>query len=286
MAFADQVVWVTGASSGIGEAVAQSLLRRGAHVVISGRRAGELERIAAAAPDRALVLPFEATDYAALPGVVDQAWRWRGRIDGLVNNAGVSQRSLALDTSFEVYRQLIEIDYLAPLALTQLVVPRMVERRAGRIAIISSVAGKVGTPLRTGYCGAKHAAIGYFDALRAELEAAYGISVSVVLPGSVRTSIATNAFTGDGSLRGRSDGNIDAGMDPAVVADAILDGMAAGKREISIAEGREAAALALRTQDPELLYKMLAQEGARLAALRDEHGPGLSLDPRTIRTPE
>ncbi|MES2071063.1 MAG: SDR family NAD(P)-dependent oxidoreductase [Pseudomonadota bacterium] len=281
MTFEGKVVWVTGASSGIGEALAHALFQQGAQVILSGRRVGELQRVAAAAPERALVLPFETTDYAALPQVVEQAWAWRGKVDVLINNAGVSQRSLALDTRLEVYRQLIEVDYLAPLALTQLVVPRMVERRAGHIAVISSVAGKVGTPIRTGYCGAKHAVVGYFDGLRAELELAYGIQVSVILPGSVQTSVAVNALVGDGSSRGRSDANIDNGMPVASAAEIILAGMAAGKREIPVAEGKELAALQLRTQDPERLFDMLAKEGARLAALRAE---GQSIDPSDIRS--
>ncbi len=127
---------------------------------------------------------------AALPGVVKTAWDWRGGVDLLINNAGVSQRSLARDTSVEVYRRLMEVDFFAPLQLTQLLLPHMIDRGSGHIGTVSSVAGKVGAPLRTGYCAAKHACVGYFDALRAEIETAYGINVSVILPGSVRTGIA------------------------------------------------------------------------------------------------
>ena len=282
MSFQDMVVWFTGASSGIGEALARAALSRGAWVIASGRRIAELERVAGAG-GRALALPFDVTDYAALPSVVAKAWNWQGRVDVLVNNAGVSQRSLALDTDLDVYRRLMEVNYLAPVALTQLVLPRMVERASGHIAVVSSVAGKVGSPLRTGYSGAKHAVLGYFDSLRAEVEAAYGVRVSVILPGSVRTAIAVNALTGDGSARGRSDANIDAGMDPAAVADAILDGIDAGKPEIVVADGRELAALQLRAQDPQRLFAALAQEGTRLAKLRAEGG-GERLDPADIRT--
>ncbi|MFZ6649658.1 SDR family NAD(P)-dependent oxidoreductase [Undibacterium sp. TJN25] len=281
MSFEGKVVWVTGASSGIGEALANAFFKQGAYLILSGRRVAELERVAAAAPERALVLPFETTDYDALPQYVEQAWGWRGKIDVLINNAGVSQRSLALDTKLDVYRQLIEVDYLAPLALTQLVLPRMVEQRSGHVAVISSVAGKVGTPLRTGYCGAKHAVIGYFDGLRAEVEAAYGIKVSVILPGSVQTSVAVNALVGDGSSRGRSDANIDNGMPVETAAQIIVSGMAEGKREIPVAEGKELAALNFRTQDPERLFDMLAKEGARLAGLREAGG---STDPSDIRS--
>ncbi len=209
MDFAGATAWVTGASSGIGEALAKGLAARGAHVLLSGRRRDALARVEAEIGGSARALPFEATDFDALPGVVAQAMAWRGGIDLLVNNAGVSQRSLALDTEFEVYRKLMEVDFFAPLRLTQLVLPHMVARRRGRVAIVSSVAGRVGAPLRTGYCAAKFACVGYFEALRAEIERAYGVAVTVVLPGSVRTNVAVNALDGNGAPRGVSDINID-----------------------------------------------------------------------------
>jgi short-subunit dehydrogenase len=261
--------WVTGASSGIGEALVKGLAARGARVILSGRRVEELQRVAKAAGGATLVLPFEATDYDALPAVVDAATKWRGGVDLLINNAGVSQRSLALDTSFDVYRRIMEIDFFAPVRLTQFVLPSMVERKSGHIVIISSVAGKIGAPLRTAYCAAKHACVGYYDALRAEIEAAYGIGVSVVTPGSIRTDIAKHAMTGDGTMRGRSDDNIDNGMAPERAAEIILDGIGARTREIIVAEGMELAALQLRAANPEALFGFVAQEGARLAAARE-----------------
>lgn len=281
MPFAAQTIWITGASSGIGEALADAFLKQGARVILSGRRLEELKRVAAQAPNRCLLLPFESTDYQALPDVVERAWAWTGQVDLLINNAGISQRSLALDTHLDVYRQLIEVDYMAPLALTQLVLPRMVARQAGHLAVVSSVAGKVGTPLRSGYCGAKHAVIGYFDAIRAEVEQAYGIAVSVILPGSVHTSVAINALAGDGNARGHSDPNIENGMDAAVAAEQIIAGLAARQRDIPIAEGIEAMALQMRVANPEQLYAFTAKEGARLAALRES---GSSLDPSDIRS--
>ena len=272
MKYDGKTAWVTGASSGIGEALALEFSKRGARVILSGRRTDELNRVAKGCAGETLVLPFEATDYAALPAIVEKAVRWKGGVDILMNNAGVSQRSLALDTDFETYRRLMEIDFFAPLRLTQLILPSMVERRAGCISVISSVAGKVGAPLRTGYCAAKHACVGYFDALRAEVEKAYNIGVSVIEPGSVRTGVARNALNGDGSARGRSDHNIDNGMDPARAAEIILDGIAAGMREIPVAEGMELAALNLRAENPDGLFAMLAEQGVRLAAEREQSG--------------
>jgi dehydrogenase/reductase SDR family member 7B len=265
--FRDKRVWITGASSGIGAALAEAFADRGAALILSGRRREALAEVAARVQPGAVILPFEATDWAALPEAVARA----GAVDMLVNNAGISQRSLAVDTRPEVYKALIETDLLAPIWLTQLVLPGMVERgRGGHIVGISSVAGRLGTVLRTGYCAAKHGLIGYLDALRAETEQAYGIRVTTVLPGSVRTQVAANALQADGSARGESDANIDAGMDPAECARRVLDGMEAGEREIIVAEGAEAHAAALRFTDPERLFDMLAKEGARLAGEREK----------------
>ncbi len=277
-----RVAWVTGASSGIGAALAKRLGQAGWAVILSGRRVTALESVAGGIDAPTLVLPFEATEYDALPAVVERALAWRGRLDLLVNNAGISQRSLALDTGFAVYRSLIETDFLAPLALTQLVVPHMVARRAGRIVAISSLAGRIGSPLRSGYCAAKHALLGYSEALRAELELAYEIGVTTVLPGSVRTPIAINALQADGSARGVSDANIDAGMDPAQVAEIIVDGIDRGLREIVVAQGGELAASEMRRHDPERLFAAMAREGARLAAARATAGEGFRPDPNPV----
>jgi len=167
-------------------------------------------------------------------------------------------------------------------ALTQALLPRLVEQRGGQLAVVSSVAGKVGAPLRTGYCGAKHAVVGYFEALRAEVEAAYGIGVSVILPGSVRTAIALNSLEGNGTQRGRSDTNIDNGIDPAAAAQTILAGLAARQHDIVVAEGMEKLALQLRQADPEKLFALTAQEGARLAQQREALGAGASIDPGDV----
>jgi short-subunit dehydrogenase len=268
MRFAEKTVWITGASSGIGAALAAAFAREGAPLILSGRRRDALDAVAKEIGGDPLVLPFEATDWAALPRAADAAWGWRGGVDILVNNAGVSQRSLAIDTAPEVYRTLIETDLLSPILLTQLLLPRMAARRSGHIVAVSSVAGRVGPVLRTGYAAAKHGLIGYCDSLRAEVESAYGIKVTTVLPGSIHTQVAVNALEGDGGRRGVSDANIENGMDPAECARRILDAIAAGTRELIVAEGAEAFAATLRMQDPERLFDLLAAEGKRLAEAR------------------
>ena len=181
-------------------------------------------------------MPFEATDYEALEGVVDEAWSV-APVDILVNNAGISQRSLAEDTKPEVYRDLIDIDLIAPIWLTQLQLPRMIAAGGAHIVAISSIAGRVGAPMRTAYCAAKHGLIGYMDALRTETELRHSIRVTNVLPGSVATDVSRNALTADGSRRGRSDEVIDAGDDPKDCAAAILKAIEDLNRRHRIAIG-------------------------------------------------
>ncbi len=155
-------------------------------------------------------------------------------------------------------------EFGAPLRLTQLVLPGMRARGSGAFVAISSLAGKFGSPLRTGYCSAKFALIGYFDALRAET-AHEGIEVFVVTPGFVKTSIAANALTADGSVRGRSDDNIEAGITADEAAQQILDGMAAGRREIPVGRGPEMAMLDLLRADPDKIFDMMAAQGKTIA---------------------
>nr|WP_243451787.1 SDR family NAD(P)-dependent oxidoreductase [Sphingosinicella soli] len=251
-----KIVWITGASSGIGAALAEAFTAAGAHVILSGRRESALADVARRLAGEQLILPFEATDYGALPGIVDKAWAWRGAIDILVNNAGISQRSMALDTDFSVYRQIMEVDFFAPLRLTQFVLPKMVARGQGHFVQMASVAGKVGGPLRTGYCAAKHALVGYSDALRAET-AQNGLGVTVVVPGFVRTSIAENALDGHGERYGPKDDPVGNGISPAEAAADIIAGLRAGKPEITVGRGMEMHLLWLRRLAPRVLFRRL-----------------------------
>jgi short-subunit dehydrogenase len=252
-----QCWWITGASSGIGAALAQALGARGAKLILSGRNVAALEAVAADCGTETLLLPFEASDYDALAAIAQQAWSWQGRIDGLVNNAGISQRSLAVDTDFSVYRRIVDVDLLAPIALTQQLLGRMVAAVGGHIVAISSVAGIAGVPLRSAYCAAKHGLIGYHDSVRAENEH-LGLKVLVVAPGSVRTNVSRNALSADGSRRGESDDAIDNGMAPDEAAARILDAVAADRREIVLADGAEAEIARLRRADPDALFDRLS----------------------------
>ncbi|WP_295526055.1 SDR family NAD(P)-dependent oxidoreductase [Novosphingobium sp. Chol11] len=255
MEFSGKAVWITGASSGIGAALARALGAQGARLILSGRNEQALAAVAEGLGET-LLLPFEVTDQAAMLAATAQAAQWSDGIDMLINNAGISQRALAVDTDYPVYERIIAVDLLAPIALTQAVLPHMVARGSGRIVMISSVAGKFGVPLRTAYSAAKFGLIGYADALRSEV-AHLGLKVHVIAPGSVRTNVARNALTADGTARGASDPHIDAGIDPDVAVAEMLAGIAADEREIIVAVGAEKQ-LGEARRTPDALFDKVA----------------------------
>ncbi|HIO31375.1 SDR family oxidoreductase [Marinobacter salarius] len=263
--FTNRVVWITGASSGIGEALAARFARENARVVLSARRQRELERVrqrcidAGAAPENMLVLPLDVTDLPSLPVAGDHVISHFGQIDLLINNAGLSQRSLCKDTELSVYQKLLDVDVMGQIVLTKAVLPHMLERQSGHLAVTASVAGKVGVPLRTGYCAAKHAVMGFFDALRAEVEDD-GILVSTITPGFIRTDISRNALAADGSAFGEEDENIAGGMDVGECADVIVSALAKGKREIPVGKGKEMAALWVKRVAPEMMFKLARKQ--------------------------
>ncbi len=256
-----QTVWITGASSGIGDALALRFAKEGASLVLSARRKDELERVAGRCrdiglpADQVLVLPLDVTDWASLPVAVQAVLDAFGVIDLLVNNAGVSQRSLCQDTDMAVYQKLMDVDVMGQIALTKAVLPHMLERGSGHLAVTASVAGKVGVSERTGYCAAKHAVMGFFDALRAEVEG-QGIDVSTIVPGFIRTNISRNALAGDGSAFGKLDDNIAGGMDVTECAEVVFKGLNAKKREIPVGKGKEMAALWIKRVSPEVLFRL------------------------------
>jgi len=250
-----KVAWITGASSGIGAALAREMAQRGAHIVLSGR---DEERLAQVAADcgETLITPFDVRDEPALHAARDQAIAWKGSIDIAVANAGISQRSRALKTDMQVYRNIIDIDLTAQIAFSQSLIRHMAERGSGALAFISSIAGKVGVPMRTAYCAAKFGLAGYADALRAELSL-NGVDVHVIYPGSVATNVSRNALEADGSPRGRSDKAIDQGIQPDVAAKQMCDEMGEGTREIIVAQGMEKTMGDMR-RTPDALFDQLA----------------------------
>ena len=255
--FEKKVVWFTGASSGIGESLAVAFSREGSAIVLSARRESELERVREQCPGDTLVLPLDVTDHESMPAAVATVLERFGRIDFLVNNAGISQRSLCQDTEMEVYYRIMEVDVLGQIALTKAVLPVMLEQGSGHISVTSSVAGKIGVPYRTGYCAAKSAVIGFYDALRAEV-ANKGIKVSTIIPGYIRTNISVEALRGDGSTFGSVDSNIAGGMDADRCAEVILKGIRKGKPEIPVGEGFEMKALWIKRFFPAYVFRKTA----------------------------
>ncbi|MGB3668087.1 MAG: SDR family oxidoreductase [Bermanella sp.] len=259
------VVWITGASSGIGEALAKQYAQLGHQLVLSARREPELERVKQACiklgakDEDVLVLPLDVTKHESMPEKVFAVTAHFKTIDVLINNAGISQRSLCLDTDLSVYKTLLDVDVLGQIALTKQVLPVMVKQGSGHIAVTSSVAGKVGVKLRTGYCAAKHAVMGFFDALRAEV-AEYGIQVSTITPGFIKTDISKNAVTENGGQFGVDDDDIKGGMDVNKCAQVIIKQMNKGKKEIAVGEGLSMVALTLKRFFPGVLFKMVEKK--------------------------
>jgi len=258
MQFAHQVVWVTGASSGIGEQLAYRLAQQGARLVLSARNADRLAQVAAGCGGEAVarVVPLDLAAHDTLERRAAEARAAFGRIDVLVNNAGLSQRARAADTHWSVDERLVDVDYLGPVILTKALLPHWAEREQGHVVVVSSVAGRFGVPLRSGYSGAKFALRGFFEALRAEV-AGQGISVTMVYPGFVHTDLSRHALLGDGTPQGTMDAATRAGIPADVCAWRIADAIHAKRREVVIAGFRERLAVLLQRFAPGLLARAI-----------------------------
>jgi dehydrogenase/reductase SDR family member 7B len=234
--FAGKVVWITGASSGIGEALVRAFSLEGARVVLSARREAELQRVAASCagpPGNLFVLPLDldqADQFPALARLIEQNF---GPVDILVNNGGIGQRGSVVETLLDVDRRIMETNYFGTIALTKVVLPSMLVRRSGSIVIISSLMGYLDTPLRSAYAASKHALQGYFDCLRAEI-ASDNVDVVMVCPGFVRTEISRHALTPTGQKHAHMDRAQERGISPEKCAARILDAIAARRREVLI----------------------------------------------------
>ncbi|MCK6547586.1 SDR family oxidoreductase [Myxococcota bacterium] len=253
----EQVVWITGASSGIGAALARAWAKRGAALILSARRVAELEAVKASlgAPERTKLLPLDVADPAALGPAAAEALAWRGQIDVLVNNAGISQRATALDASAESVRRLMEVNFFGAVELTRLVVPSMLTRRSGHVVFTSSVAGYLSTPMRSTYAAAKHAIRAWADALRAELHGT-GVDVTTICPGYIATGISALALRGDGSGNGKIEPTDAKGMDVDVAAEKMMRGLSKRAPEIFVG-GPEVHAILLKRFAPGIVVRLL-----------------------------
>jgi short-subunit dehydrogenase len=257
MELKDQVIWITGASSGIGKSLALLAGQKGARLILSGRGADRLNAVRNALPEpgRAAVLPLDLGDLESLGGKVSQALECFGSIDILVNNAGISQRSLILDTGMDVYEKLMRVNYLGTLTLSKALLPYFVNRQQGHFVVVTSLMGKFGSPYRSGYCGAKHALHGFFDVLRMEHEK-NGIDVTLIGPGFVNTDVARNALTGGGAAQNFQDRATESGMHPDRFARKMLRAIEKRKTEVYIG-GKEVSGVYVKRFFPGLLHRLV-----------------------------
>jgi short-subunit dehydrogenase len=260
-----QTFWITGASSGIGESLARELNSQGHQVILSARNTERLELVRASLryPERARVLPLDLLETHKAQALVDQAWELFNGIDVLILNAGLSQRSLAQETKLEVYRKLMEVNYLGNIALTQSLLPRFLQHNRGHFVVISSLVGKFGTPYRSGYAASKHALHGYYDSLRAELMMQNkDISVTILCPGFVATEISYNALGGSGIATGTYDEANAQGLSPSEFAKRALPLILARKFEAYIG-GKELWGVYLKRFLPDFFARMIARTKVR-----------------------
>jgi dehydrogenase/reductase SDR family protein 7B len=257
----DKVIWITGASSGIGEALALKLASENARLVLSARREDELQRVAkltALAPLDVMVLPFDLADTSNASGLAAQVMNKFGRIDVLVNNGGMSQRSEAMDTSSEIERMLMEVNYFAQVNLAKAVLPYMIRQKQGQIVVISSIAGKFGFFLRSSYSAAKHALFGYFESLRLEVEKK-GIDVLLVSPGKVKTNVSVNAVGPGGKPHKQIDPSHEQAMSAEKCAEIICKSLLTKKTELLVG-GKELLLVRIKNYIPSLFRYIVKRQ--------------------------
>ncbi|SOD90753.1 SDR family oxidoreductase [Spirosoma fluviale] len=257
--FSEAVVWITGASSGIGEALVLEIARhKGVKLILSARRKEELERVAkqtGLSASDLLILPLDMSRPDDMAPAVEAVQQRFGRIDYVFQNAGITQRSSVADTDFSVYQRIMDINFFGVVALTKAVLPLMLVQGSGHFVVTSSVAGKLATKQRSGYCASKHALHGFFDSLRAETFDA-GLRVTLVCPGYIRTPISVHALGANGQPHGQMDENQEKGMPATEFARRLLRAVSQEKEELYIG-GKETYAIYLKRFFPSLLSRIL-----------------------------
>lgn len=257
----NKIVWITGASSGIGEGLAYELAKKNCKLILSGRNVSELERVKANCKVPTEILPFDLSDFDNAKENVTKAIAIFGKIDVLVNNGGISQRSLIAETDFAVDKKLIEVDYLAVVALTKALLPHFIQNKSGHFVAVTSLMGKFGSPYRSGYCGAKHAVHGFYDVLRMEHQKD-GIDVTIICPGFVQTNLAKKSLTGDGSQQMTDDVATKNGLPVPVFASRMVKAIEKRKFEAYIGR-KEVLGVYLKRLFPMLLHYSVLKSRVR-----------------------
>lgn len=232
----NKIVWITGASSGIGEQMAYLMAKNGAFPVLIARNEEKLQEVKAKCLQLtekcwAFAKDLSATD--ELPAFVESVLNETGSIHILINNAGRSQRSLAIDTPLANDRSLMELNFFSVIALTKLVLPHMQKNNAGHIVTVSSITGKFGFPWRTAYAASKHALQGFFESLRAELSST-NINVTIVSPGRIKTNVSLHALTEKGESYNKMDQGQEKGMEADKCAEKILRAIQSNKKDVLV----------------------------------------------------
>ena len=261
MNYTDKVIWITGASSGIGEALAGAFARAGAKLILSSRRKEELDRVKNSlhlGDDRVLILPFDLADTSAVDSLTKKVLEKFSRIDVLVNNGGISQRSLAKDAPIDIDRKIMEVNFFGQIALTKSVLPIMLKQKSGHIVVVSSISGKFGYWFRSAYSASKHALHGFFESLRLETEND-GIKILIAVPGKIHTNISVNALKADGSKNNVMDKSQQEGMSAEKCAEEIVRAIKNGKEEILIG-GREIKAVWLKRHFPNWFGRVIRKQ--------------------------
>lgn len=257
--FQNKVIWITGASSGIGEALAYLLARNGTKLILSATHEEKLLKVKGNCEHlncpSCMILPLDLSNMSNAGELTTKVIKKFGRIDMLVNNGGISQRAMALETPLEIDRKIMEIDYFGGIALTKSVLPYMLEQGEGYIAVTSSISGRFGFPLRSAYAAAKFAIYGFYETLRAEL-AAKNITVTIICPGRVRTNISFHALDKNGKPHGVMDPGQDTGISPEKAALQILKAFRKNKREVLVG-GKELLMVYIKRFFPGLHSKIV-----------------------------
>lgn len=256
----NKVIWITGASSGIGEALAYKYVQSKAKVILSARNWQALEKVKTqcAYPENVAILPLDLEQHGSLENKVKDAQLLFGKIDILINNGGVSQRSLALETTLEAEQKVMNIDFWGTVILTKAVLPLMIQNGGGQIVCVSSLVGKFGTKYRSTYSAAKHAIHGYFDSLRSEVYDK-NIFITIVCPGFIKTNVSINAITADGSKQGTMDEAQGAGMNVNIFANKMYKAIQSRKEEVYIG-GSEVMGVYLKRFVPKLFSKIIRKK--------------------------
>lgn len=260
--FNNKIIWITGASSGIGEALSYNLSKKGASLILSSRNSEQLYLIKKKlhAPEKHLVLPIDLEKPEEFNLALQQIINTFGKLDILFNNGGVSQRSEVSQTSIDVDRRIMEINYFGNIALTKTVLPYFHKQGFGHFVITSSIAGKFGFYLRSAYSASKHALHGYYESLALE-ELKNNIHITLLCPGKINTPISKHALKGDGNTHNEMDHNQKTGMPVDECVKQILKAVEKKKREVLIGN-KEIIAVYIKRYLPNQFWKIIQKQKA------------------------